>query len=71
MGPMINRPGARGASPYVTRDGRYFFFSSTRPLGDDVTLSYDLIRRLYYEPMNGSGDIYWVDASFIEELRPE
>lgn len=71
MGPKINRPGARGASPYVTRDGRYFFFSSTRPLGEGVTLSYDLIRRLYYEPQNGSGDIYWVDASFIEELRPE
>jgi hypothetical protein len=71
MGPKINRPGARGASPYVTRDGRYFFFSSTRPLGEDVALSYDLIRRLYYEPENGSPDIYWVDASFIEDLRPE
>ncbi len=70
MGGKINRPGARGASPYVTRDGRYFFFSSTRPLGEGVKLSYDLIRRLYYEPQNGSGDIYWVDASFIDELRP-
>lgn len=70
MGERINRPGARGASPYVTRDGRYFFFSSTRPLGEDVTLSYDLIRNLYYEPQNGSGDIYWVEAAFIETLRP-
>ena len=70
MGEKINRPGARGASPYVTRDGRYFFFSSTRPLGEGVTLSYDLIRNLYYEPQNGAGDIYWVEASFIEELRP-
>lgn len=71
MGPKINRPGARGASPYVTRDGRYLFFSSTRPLGEGVTLTYDLIRNLYYEPQNGAGDIYWVDASIIEELRPE
>jgi len=71
MGDKINRPGARGTSPYVTRDGRYFFFSSTRPLGEGVTLTYDLIRNLYYEPQNGSGDIYWVDASFIEELRPK
>ena len=70
MGEKINRPGARGASPYVTRDGRYFFFSSTRPLGEGVTLTYDLIRNLYYEPQNGSGDIYWIDASFLDELRP-
>ena len=70
MGGKINRPGARGASPYVTRDGRYFFFSSTKPLAEDMTLSYDLIRRLYFEPENGSSDIYWVDASFIEDLRP-
>ena len=70
MGDKINRPGATGASPYVTRDGRYLFFSSTKPLGDDVTLSYDLIKHLYYEPQNGSPDIYWVDAAFIEELRP-
>jgi len=71
MGPKINRPGARGASPYVTRDSGYFFFSSTEPLAGDATLSYDLVRRLYYEPENGSPDIYWVDASFIEDLRPE
>jgi hypothetical protein len=71
MGGKINRPGARGASPYVTRDGRYFFVSSTRPLGEGVTLTYDLIRNLYYEPQNGAGDIYWVDASFIQKLRPE
>ncbi len=70
MGPKVNRPGARGASPYVTRDGRYFFFSSTRPLAEGVTLSYDLLRRLYYEPENGSPDIYWIDASFIADLRP-
>lgn len=70
MGEKINSPGATGASSYVTRDARYFFFSSTKPLGDDVTLAYDLIRRLYYEPENGSSDIYWVDAAFIEKLRP-
>jgi hypothetical protein len=71
MGPAVNRPGATGASPYVTRDGTYFFYSSTKPLPEGTALSYDLIKRLYYEPENGSPDIYWVDASFIEELRPE
>ena len=71
MGPKVNRPGATGASPYVTRDGKYFFFSSTKPLPEGMELSLDLIKRLYYEPENGSPDIYWIDASFIEELRPE
>ena len=42
-----------------------------RPLGEGVTLTYELIRNLYYEPQNGAGDIYWVDARIIEELRPE
>jgi hypothetical protein len=71
MGPKVNRPGATGASPYVTRDGKYFFFSSTKPLPEGMDLSLDLIKRLYYEPENGSPDIYWIEASFIEELRPE
>jgi hypothetical protein len=36
--------------PYVTPDGKYFFFNSTR---------------------SGSWDIYWVDASIIQELKPK
>ena len=70
LGPRINRPGATGASPYVTRDGKYFFFSSTRPLADGTALSLELIKQRYFEPENGSPDIYWIDASFIEDLRP-
>jgi hypothetical protein len=27
--------------------------------------------RLYNSPQNGYPDIYWMDASFIEDLRPE
>jgi hypothetical protein len=71
MGSKINRAGATGASPYVTRDDRYFFFSSTRtPTSSSERLTYDLIKKVYCEPENGSPDIYWVDASCIEELRP-
>jgi len=36
--------------PYVTRDGKYLFFSGGSP---------------------GKGDIYWVSAKIIEELKPE
>jgi len=37
-------------TPFVTRDGKYLFFSRMSP---------------------GQGDIYWVDAKIIEDLKPE
>lgn len=71
MGPKINTPGNAGPSPYVTPDGRYFFFASTRQIGGDAKRRrYGDIRGKQTEPGNGSSDIYWVEASFIEELRP-
>jgi Tol biopolymer transport system component len=46
--------------PNVTPDGKYLFFNSTRMIpgagpGD---------------PGNGNGDVYWIDARIIEELKP-
>lgn len=32
-------------------------------------MTYDDILASWTEPQNGSGDIYWIDASNIEELR--
>ncbi len=49
MGEGINTS-AHDWIPYVTPDGKYFFFNSNR---------------------SGNWDIYWVDASVIEILRPE
>lgn len=74
MGERINTPGNSGSSPYVSRDGRYFFFASTRgkPEGEETAVrSYRDLQNLVSEPQNGNGDIYWVDASFIEDLRPQ
>ncbi|MFC1564796.1 hypothetical protein ACFL6G_07650 [candidate division KSB1 bacterium] len=48
MGKRINTE-AGEYKPFVTYDGKYFFFSSSR---------------------SGNGDIYWIDAKVIEELRP-
>lgn len=78
MGPLVNTPGNRVVSPYVSRDGKYFFFASNRTTEADraqtettrARRSYETIRRMASEPQNGSSDIYWVDASFIETLRP-
>ena len=52
--------------PFLTLDGRYFFFTSDRAAHDPSldTLRPDL------RPGNGSRDVYWVDAGIIDQLRP-
>jgi hypothetical protein len=73
MGDKINTPGNSAPSPYVSPDGRYFFFASTRKIHGDAESNerrYADIRRRQTEPGNGNSDVYWVDASFIEALRP-
>jgi hypothetical protein len=73
MGPFVNTPGNNVGSPYVSPDGRYFFFASNRrsdiaPPASERT--YRSIQRMAAQPQNGDADIYWMDASFIESLRP-
>jgi hypothetical protein len=72
MGEKINTARSGEYSPYVTRDGKYFFFMSTRGGSwDNVpdTLTYDYLWQIFQGPQSGNSDIYWVDAGFIEELR--
>ena len=75
MGPKINTPGSKEYTPYVSPDGRYFFFMSTRPPAnpdapqDGFSLEY--LERVHSQAKNGNSDIYWIDAGIIEELRPE
>ena len=71
-------PGTASAQEYsafVSRDGKYFFFMSTRlptetELSSD-TYSFDGLNRVFNNPENGNSDIYWINAGFIEKLRPE
>jgi hypothetical protein len=74
LGEAVNTDGGVEYSPYVTRDGKYFFFMSSRPLTSETDppnpLSFEWIERVHSEPGNGSSDIWWVEASFIEALRP-
>ena len=75
LGPAINTEGSLEHSPYVSPDGRFFFFMTTRPdwgmLAPDGELVGDAVRSMVAEPNNGSWDIYWVDASFLRGLRPQ
>jgi len=72
MGDSVNTPEDDEYSPYVSPDGKYFFFMSSRTQPDEkkpAKLSYDFFRMLYNKPQNGNSDIYWMDASIIETLR--
>lgn len=73
MGDAINTPGGGEWSPFVTHDGKYFFFMSSRRLPADEfpeTLTAEFLWKAHKSPQNGNADIYWMDASFIDELRP-
>lgn len=75
LGNKVNFPGAQGYSPYVSADGRYFFFMSTRTTALDSLKGSRLTRKQMLEllasPGTGNSDTYWIEASFIEALRPK
>ncbi len=74
LGDRINGPGKEGWSPYVSPDGRAFFFMSTRrqPAPENLApLTRAGLRNLHDAPGNGNGDIWWMDASFLAALRDE
>lgn len=58
LGTRVNSPW-KDEYPYVSADGKYLFFNSNRP------------SPLYESPIpDGPGNMYWVDASVIDEVRP-
>ncbi len=74
MGERINTERGAEFSPYVSPDGKYFFFMAIRsgpvePLPELLSAGY--LRDLHAGPYNNSVNVYWIDAGFIEELRPE
>jgi Tol biopolymer transport system component len=74
MGERVNTPDDGEYSPFVSRDGRYLFFmSSRRTPWEELpeTITRDTITSIYTHSGNGRSDIYWVDAGLIEELRAQ
>jgi hypothetical protein len=72
LGELVNQPGTHGFSPFVSPDGKWFFFMSDRllPTADGrrpLTLS--RWNALHSSPGTGSPGIWWMDASFISRLR--
>jgi Tol biopolymer transport system component len=71
MGERINS-GAIDYCPYVSPDGEYLFFSSNRKAGGaytEIGITYDQMLILLAAPENGLGDIYWISASIIDEIK--
>ena len=62
LGPKINRRGLE-ISPYLSPDGKYFFFSSARRAENIPTGS-----KRPDQPRNGLGDIYQMDLSTLHAL---
>lgn len=73
LGPTINEH-YNERYPYVSPDGKYLFFLSDKVddglLESDLS-TYDILMEYYENPGNGFCDVYWVDASIIEEKRVE
>lgn len=73
LGDKINTQRGAEYSPYISPDGKYFFFMSVRAIDDDKSLAENLTYKKLLEyhnsPQRGSSDIYWVDASFLLDLK--
>jgi len=59
--------------PYVSPDGKYLFFTSYRSGKYDYSLkklAYADFHAKQHKPENGLGNIYWIDFTVVEKLRP-
>jgi len=70
LGEKVSSPG-NVISPFVSPDGKYFFFARNGPR-DPFSYkgqSYSDLIRLYRSHRNGYGCLYWMDAAFIKNLK--
>jgi Tol biopolymer transport system component len=68
MGEEVNSVGGENCQ-ILSPCGKYLFYTSRR--FKPSNRSYESIKKGWYEPENGLGDIYWIDAQIIEKLRPQ
>ena len=71
LGEKINSS-ALDYCPFVTRDGKYFFFTSRRTsvnMENQTAEDYKSLVKMLNSPLNGKNDIYWMKAGFIDSLK--
>jgi len=72
MSEKIQSKKSQDRFPKLSSDGRYFFFVSNRWLGNrhfDSPLNLARIKEKSKSISNGMGNVFWVDAKIIEELK--
>jgi hypothetical protein len=70
MGDKVNTRDGREYSPYISPDAKYFFFMSARTDRSDQPITFTGLKQRFSSALNGNANIYWMDASFIEKLKP-
>lgn len=71
LGDQVNGPGREGWSPYVSPDGRWFFFMSAATTPPDEPLTAASLQTLHETPGNGLGHVWWLDAGFLADLAED
>ena len=74
LGPRVNTPGNEEHSACLSPDGRYLFFMSSRmpePQTLPRRIRFDRLRSFRVSAPNGLAAIWWLDAAFIEKIRPQ
>jgi hypothetical protein len=69
MGPKVNFPNSYTSSPALSKDGKYFFFSSTKQKHSSKTVCLKELQNQAKSPQNGKFDIYWISSEIIDDLR--
>jgi hypothetical protein len=74
LGERFNGPGREGWSPYVSPDGRAFFFMSRQrqPAPAELgALTWSRLQELHRSAGNGLGQIWWIRADFLDSLAAQ
>ncbi len=70
MGASVNSASGENCQ-ILSPCGRYLFFTSRRleKLDAGILTNYEAIRKMWAGPLNGGGNIYWVDAGIIDRIK--
>lgn len=74
MSEKIQAKRSQDRFPKLSNDGKYLFFVSSRWLGQryfDTQLNLAQVKEKAKNISNGMGNVFWVDAHIIEELKPQ
>jgi hypothetical protein len=70
LGERFNGPDSRASSAFLSPDGKFLFFSSSRVLDSaSGRLTRAELNRLHGAPGNGASDIWWVSARVLDPFR--